>query len=109
MQAYEGGVLLKTYSISIGRGEWGMHDRESNLTPTGSYTVSKMAISSFHKALPISYGDQIEIHGIHNHLGFIGKFHRWVDWTRGCIALTDEEIDELYATVSTSTTIQIDG
>lgn len=107
MVAYGGGQLLKTYSISIGRGEWGMHDREPNLTPTGTYTVSKMAVSSFHKALPISYGDEIEIHGLHNHLGFIGKFQRWIDWTRGCIALTDPEIDELYGAVSASTTIEI--
>lgn len=107
MRAYGGGVLLKTYTISIGRGAWGMHDRESNITPTGSYSVSKMAVSSFHKALPISYGDEIEIHGLHNHLGFIGKFQRVIDWTRGCIALTDPEIDELYTAVATTTTIEI--
>jgi murein L,D-transpeptidase YafK len=109
MEAYSEGQLVKTYKISIGRGEWGMHDRESNLTPTGTYTISKLPKSSFHKALPISYGDQIEIHGLHNYLGFIGKFHRWIDWTRGCIAVTNSEVDELYSSVKVGASIQIDA
>jgi murein L,D-transpeptidase YafK len=109
MEVYSGGQLVKTYKISIGRGEWGMHDRESNLTPTGTYTISKLPKSSFHKALPISYGDQIEIHGLHNYLGFIGKFHRWIDWTRGCIAVTNSEVDELYSSVKVGASIQIDA
>jgi murein L,D-transpeptidase YafK len=109
MEAYSDGQLVKIYKVSLGRGEWGMHDREPNLTPTGTYTISKLPKSSFHKALPISYGDQIEIHGLHNYLGFIGKFQRWVDWTRGCIAVTDDEIDELYSAVKVGATIQIDA
>ncbi len=109
MEAYSGAQLVKTYKVSLGRGEWGMHDGEPNLTPTGTYTISKQEISSFHKALPISYGNLIEIHGLHNHLGFIGKFQRWVDWTRGCIAVTDEEVDELYSSVKVGATIQIDA
>jgi murein L,D-transpeptidase YafK len=109
MEAYSDGKLMKTYKISIGRGEWGMHDGgETNLTPTGTYTLSKLPKSSFHNALPISYGDLIEIHGLHNGLGFIGKFHRWIDWTRGCIAVTDKEVDELYSAVKVGATIQID-
>jgi murein L,D-transpeptidase YafK len=109
MEAYSNGQLVKTYKISIGRGEWGMHDRESNLTPTGTYTISKLPQSSFHKALPISYGDLIEIHGLHNHLGFIGKFQRWIDWTRGCIAVTNSEVDELYSAVKIGATIEIEA
>jgi murein L,D-transpeptidase YafK len=109
MDAYSNGRLVKTYDISIGRGEWGMHDRESNLTPTGNYTLSKLPKSSFHRALPISYGDLIEIHGLHNGLGFIGKFHRWVDWTRGCIAVTNNEVDELYSAVRVGATIEIEA
>ena len=36
------------------------------------------------------------IHGIRNGLGWIGKYHRLLDWTRGCIAVTNEEIEEIY-------------
>ena len=35
------------------------------------------------------------IHGIKNHLGWIGHAHRWIDWTKGCIAVTDPEIEEI--------------
>jgi murein L,D-transpeptidase YafK len=108
MEAYAGDRLLKTYKISIGRGAWGMHDGEPNLTPVGNFTVSKQQASTFHKALPISYGNLIEIHGMKNHLGFIGKFHRWIDWTRGCIALTNTEIDELYVAIKPGATITIE-
>jgi lipoprotein-anchoring transpeptidase ErfK/SrfK len=40
-------------------------------------------------------------------LGLLGKFQRWYDWTDGCIALTNEEIDELYAAVKIGTPIEI--
>jgi murein L,D-transpeptidase YafK len=110
MNVYSKGNLLKSYSVSLGRGTWGIHDPEwNNITPSGSYIIdSKFTGSSYHKALTISYGNQIEIHGIKNGLGFIGKFHRFVDWTRGCIAVTDEEIDELYQVVPVGTTIMIE-
>ena len=49
----------------------------------------------------------MKIHGLLNGLGFIGKFHRWFDWTSGCIAVTDEEIDELYNAVKINTQIEI--
>ena len=41
-------------------------------------------------------GGAIKIHGLANRRGFIGKFHRWYDWTDGCIGVTNQEIDELY-------------
>jgi len=44
-------------------------------------------------------GSAIEIHGLPKKLGLLGKFQRWHDWSDGCIALTDEEIDELYTAV----------
>jgi len=39
-------------------------------------------------------GGDIKIHGLRNGVGFIGRFHRWFDWTLGCIAVTNKEIDE---------------
>lgn len=101
MDVFSKGILMKSYSISLGRGEWGLTSKDwDNKTPTGNFVIdSKFTNSSFHKALTISYGNQIEIHGLRNHLGFIGKFHRWIDWTKGCIAVTDREVDELYAAV----------
>jgi murein L,D-transpeptidase YafK len=47
------------------------------------------------------------IHGIQNGLGWIGPLHRGVDWTDGCIAVTDSEMDEIWNMVSVGTTIDI--
>jgi L,D-peptidoglycan transpeptidase YkuD (ErfK/YbiS/YcfS/YnhG family) len=47
------------------------------------------------------------IHGIQNGRGWIGAFHRWKDWTAGCIAVTDEEIEELWRVTPDGTTIEI--
>ncbi|ULT24425.1 L,D-transpeptidase [Sphingobacterium sp. E70] len=40
-------------------------------------------------------------------MGFIGKLQRCVDWTLGCMALTNTEIDELYRAVPIGTPIEI--
>ena len=52
-------------------------------------------------------GGDIEIHGLPNGYGFIGKFHRWKDWTWGCIAVTNREMKELYDNVPIVTEIEI--
>jgi len=49
----------------------------------------------------------IKIHGMKNGWGFIGKKHLKKDWTDGCIAVTDEEIDELYRSVKHNAEIEI--
>ncbi|WP_343557368.1 L,D-transpeptidase family protein [Sphingobacterium sp.] len=52
-------------------------------------------------------GGDIKIHGLRNGLGFIGKLQRCADWTFGCMALTDSEIDELFDAVAIGTPIEI--
>jgi murein L,D-transpeptidase YafK len=90
----------------------------------GEYNVNdKNPNSGFHKNLGISYpnavdkreakrkgldpGGDIKIHGLRNGVGFIGKFHRLFNWTAGCVAVTDNEIDELYDAVDLGTPIII--
>ena len=77
--AYASGKLIKTYTVSLGRGGAGAKTQE---------------------------GD-IKIHGLRNDQGYIGKFQRWKDWTSGCIALTNNEIDDLYAHTALGTPIEI--
>jgi murein L,D-transpeptidase YafK len=125
MQVYAKGELLKTYRISIGLQPKG--DKEykgDNKTPEGIYFINdKNPNSICHKNLGISYpshadteaakrlgrsaGGDIKIHGLFNGFGFVSKFHRWFGFTYGCIMVTDEEIDELYASVKTGTRIEI--
>jgi murein L,D-transpeptidase YafK len=54
-----------------------------------------------------SPGGEIKIHGIKNGFGFVGKYHRWFNWTKGCIAVTNNEIEELYNAVGIGTKIEI--
>lgn len=123
--AYSKGKLIKTYKISLGKNPKGDKEFEGDKkTPEGVYYINdKNRYSGWHKNLGISYpnsndrlearvlgkkpGGNIKIHGIRNGFGFINKFQRWFDWTNGCIALTDSEIDELYAAVKIGTRITI--
>lgn len=117
MEAYEGATLIKTYDIALGKNPVGHKQFEGdNKTPEGSYTINaRNPNSGYHKNLGVSYpnaadkafaekegkspGGNIKIHGLRNGNGYIGKFHRLKDWTAGCIAVTNDEVDELYAAV----------
>lgn len=122
---YSNGLKVKTYTISLGRCPKGHKQFEGDKkTPEGIYYINdKNPQSAYHLNLGISYpnkkdvrfaeergkspGGAIKIHGLRNGLGFIGKFHRFFDWTLGCIALTNKEIEELYDKVSVGTIIEI--
>ena len=123
--AFANGQLMKTYTISLGRQPIGHKEVQGdNKTPEGMYYIySKNPYSVAHKNLGISYpnkedikkakqlgkptGGDIKIHGLPNKLGFIHKFHRWVDLTYGCIMVTNQEMDELYKAVKIGTPIVI--
>jgi murein L,D-transpeptidase YafK len=123
--AYSNGRLLRSYRVSLGREPVGSKLRRGDRrTPEGQYVIdSHNPASSFHRALHVSYpsvgdvarakaggydpGGEIMVHGIHNGLGWLGKAHLLMDWTVGCIAVTDPEIEELYRIVPDGTRIEI--
>ena len=125
LSVFRNGYQIKSYRIALGRNPVGAKQEEGDMkTPEGIYRIDgRNPKSSFHLALHISYpsdddekrsaaqgvppGFDIMIHGIQNGRGWIGGFHRWRDWTAGCIAVTDEEIEELWRITPDSTTIQI--
>jgi len=125
LSVFRNGNNIKTYRIALGRSPLGAKQEEGDMkTPEGIYKIDgRNPQSSFHLALHISYpsddddkraaargvsaGFDIMIHGIQNGRGWIGAFHRWNDWTAGCIAVTDEEIDELWRVTPDGTTIEI--
>ena len=93
-------------------------------TPEGLYAIDyRNSHSDFHLSLHISYpgpedvrraavagvppGGDIMIHGLPNGMGWLGHAHQKKDWTAGCIAVTDEEIEELWRIVPDGTPIQI--
>jgi murein L,D-transpeptidase YafK len=125
MHIYSNGKLIKTYKISIGKSPIGAKENEGDKkTPEGLYIINdKNPNSAYYKNLGISYpneqdiiksnkkgkkpGGQIKIHGIKNSFFWIGKLHLIIDWTDGCIAVSNDEMDELYDIVKIGTQIEI--
>jgi murein L,D-transpeptidase YafK len=117
--------VIKVYRIALGKSPIGQKLCEGdNKTPEGSYAVDwKTEKSMYHKALHISYpsrtdtaaarkrgcspGGDIMVHGLPKNFGWLGGLHRLVDWTRGCIAVTNAEIEEIYRIVPVGTRIEI--
>jgi murein L,D-transpeptidase YafK len=117
---------LRSYRVALGGNPVGPKRRRGDgKTPEGLYTITaRNSGSAFHRSLRISYpnaadrararrdgvnpGGDIMIHGLPNGRGYIGKAHRLVDWTDGCIAVTDEEIEEIWRLAPNGTPVQID-
>jgi len=60
------------------------------------------------KAYRVSAGGGVEIHGLRDGFDWLGSAHAIFDWTDGCIAVTNAEIDELVRSVPDGTPIEID-
>jgi murein L,D-transpeptidase YafK len=120
-----GGRVVRDYQVALGKNPEGpkRHYLDER-TPEGRYTIDgRIADSSFHRALHISYpnerdrelargagvapGDGVMIHGLPNGERWVGKAHRNYDWTNGCIAVTDDEMDEIWELVDDGTPIEI--
>jgi murein L,D-transpeptidase YafK len=119
------GAILKTYPVALGREPIGAKEEEGDQrTPEGIYLIDfHKRDSDYHLALHVSYpeqrdieratshgvsaGSDIMIHGLPNGRGWIGGFHRRSDWTAGCVAVTDFEIEEIWRAVADGTQIEI--
>jgi L,D-peptidoglycan transpeptidase YkuD (ErfK/YbiS/YcfS/YnhG family) len=119
------GKVLTTYQIALGGTPNGPKERQGdNKTPEGTYLIdSKNKDSRYHLSLHISYpnekdkkrakqlgvspGGDIMIHGIKNGFSWVGDLHTELDWTKGCIAVTDEEIEEIGKLAPNGTIVEI--
>ena len=117
--------VLKTYHVALGKQPKGPKMREGDgKTPEGHYVIDRRnAKSRFHLALHISYpsvadvqnarklgvspGGDIMIHGLPSGWGWMGALHTKWDWTDGCIAVTNAEIEEIWRAVPNGTPIEI--
>jgi murein L,D-transpeptidase YafK len=125
MKLYKGNQELKYYKIALGGSPKGHKQREGDRkTPEGSYQIcGKNPGSRFYKSLRISYpnrqdrkaaaqrsvspGGHIMIHGLHRTYSHLGKLHLLSDWTDGCVAVTNDEMDEIWQLVDVGTRIEI--
>lgn len=122
---FHDGKPIKRYRVALGREPEGKKTRNGDgKTPEGCYIIDyRKENSRFHRALHISYpnaddkrqavargvspGSDIMIHGLKNGMGWIGNRHLMCDWTRGCIAVTNREIDEIWRLTPLGTKVEI--
>ena len=125
LTAYAGGDAVREYRIALGWAPEGHKQMEGDgKTPEGAYIVDgKNPKSRYYKNLGVSYpndadraaaaalgvspGGDIKIHGLPAGQGHLGAVHWMQDWTAGCIAVSNEEIDELYARTPVGSAIEI--
>lgn len=116
---------LKSYRIALGFSPEGHKLQEGDgKTPEGIYSISgRNPGSAYHLSLRVSYpsetdrndarrrgvspGSDIMIHGLPNNTPEFSAIHARQDWTAGCIAITNEEIEELWRAVPNGTVIDI--
>ena len=125
MSVYRQGRLVREFRVAIGRGDPGAKQQQGDgRVPEGSYRiVAHNPSSAFHLSLRIGYptpeqiaaaakrgvdaGGDIMIHGLPNDRGWIGSRHTQFDWTEGCVAVTNREIEWLYKAVADGTPVEI--
>jgi L,D-peptidoglycan transpeptidase YkuD (ErfK/YbiS/YcfS/YnhG family) len=119
------GAVVKTYKIALGGNPVGPKERQGdNKTPEGTYIIdARNGNSGFHLSLHISYpnakdrkrarelgvspGGDIMIHGLKNGFAPADALHTESDWTEGCIAVTNPEMEEIYKFVPNGTLVEI--
>ena len=119
------GKPLKEFKVVFGANPKGHKVKMGDeRTPEGRYFLDyKKADSSFYKAIHISYpnkqdikrskdlgvdpGGLIMIHGQKNGFGWLSFITQLFNWTDGCIALTNEDMDEVWESVDVGTPIDI--
>jgi len=120
-----GANVLRSYRIALGFDPIGHKLREGDgRTPEGRYTInSRNPRSAYHLSLRISYpnaadrlraaesgvdpGGDIMIHGLPNGVDAAARGHPGRDWTRGCVAVEDAEIEEIWNLVADGTAVEI--
>lgn len=126
MYLMEGDMVIKEYHIALGKNPQGHKQQEGDKrTPEGTYTLDyKKEDSAFYRSMHISYpnkkdienakkrgvspGGFIMVHGQPNRLGWLSTMNQNFNWTDGCIALTNKEMDEFMDQVAVGTNIQIE-
>lgn len=125
LMLFREGEIFKVYKVALGKQPNGHKTKTGDKrTPEGTYILdTRNSDSKFHLALHISYpnesdivnaqrhgvspGGDIMIHGLSEKLKTMGKLHRTSDWTDGCIAVTNPEIEEIWQLVPDGTPIEI--
>ena len=119
------GKPYRSYQISLGANPIGHKQQKGDeRTPEGLYVLDKKNESSkFYKTINVSYpnstdqidakkagvdpGGEIMIHGQPNGFGWAWRLLNLWDWTDGCIAVNNQDMDEIWSLIETDTSIEI--
>jgi murein L,D-transpeptidase YafK len=125
LQLLNEGKVVRNYQVALGAEPVGPKAQQGDhKTPEGIYLLdSRNVHSQFYKSIHISYpspgdrvaarkrgvshGGDVYVHGLPNGYGYVGAAHRLKDWTDGCIAVTNPEMDEIWQAVRDGTPIEI--
>lgn len=127
LSVWRDGWLVRSFPVRLGRTPVGQKERQGDgKTPEGLYSIDfRKPDSNYHLALHLSYpsnedrarasrkgvdpGGSIMIHGLPDAADpeAAKRIHRYVDWTEGCIAVTNAEIEELWKLVPSGTPVEI--
>jgi murein L,D-transpeptidase YafK len=117
--------VIRSYKVALGRNPLGHKQKAGDCrTPEGNYTIDRhKKDSKFYKSLHISYpnsndlaaakkrghspGSDIMIHGLPKGFEDLADLHFGRNWTKGCIAVNNTEMDELWQLVANGTPIEI--
>ena len=125
LTVYAGNQVVASYRIALGREPAGAKNCEGDYkTPEGRYKiVAQNPNSRFYRSLMLDYpnandiavakqrnckpGGLIAIHGLENGFEWVGRTHSSVDWTNGCVAVTNQEMDRLWKIMPIGTPVEI--
>lgn len=126
LYGYADGRVVLTMNVALGRQPRGPKVKEGDgRTPEGRYAIiAARPDSDYHRALLISYpnaedrarakaagvrpGGQIMLHGLDPAIGAAWRDRHWMfNWTNGCVAVTNAEMDVLWESVALGTPIEI--
>ncbi len=130
LEVLQNDQVIKSYPIRLGFNPIGHKTTEGDgKTPEGLYTLDwRNPNSQFYKSLHISYpnaddiaqakargvsaGSAIMIHGSPNSLNATPTTELYdkllpKDWTHGCIAVSNQDMDELWENITDGTAIEI--
>jgi murein L,D-transpeptidase YafK len=125
MELWHEGETIARFRVALGFSPVGHKEFEGDgKTPEGVYTISlKNENSQFYRSMKLNYpneadkeyarmhrqkpGGLIMIHGLPNDKTAEEVGHPRVDWTNGCIAVTDEEMDDIWEKVEAGTAVLV--
>ena len=125
LELLQRGTLVRTYKVALGLNPIGTKERSGDFrTPEGAYRlVRRNPRSEYFLSMQVSYpndvdlkharrnhwdtGGSIMIHGLPNQLKHDPSYYESVDWTDGCIAVSNSDMLEIWLLVPDNAPIEI--